>query len=162
VAEYISNEALPSKQKRKYQPRPLDSVNKDEFFAKLKIANPKAAILSLIPGYSLSFLPDTSGLPLFLTELYKPEYLDLPYHELLIKCEEIFNELQVSEEQALNLEKETRDQAKSKLWFKQRAGRITASRFKSVVSTDVAMPSQSLVKSICYPEAFQFNSDATK
>ena len=33
---------------------------------------------------------------------------------------------------------------------------------KSVCRTDVAMPAQSLIMSICYPEAFKFTSATTK
>ena len=48
----------------------------------------------------------------------------------------------------------------SKFWFQQRSGRITASRLKAAVRTDIAQPSQSLIKSICYPESCQFSSKA--
>ena len=59
------------------------------------------------------------------------------------------------------VEKETRKQSKTALWFKYRAGRVTASRMKAVCHTDVTNPAQSLVKSICYPEAFNFTSKQT-
>ena len=60
------------------------------------------------------------------------------------------------------VEQETIQQASSKLWFKFRAGRITASRMKQACHTDPAMPSQSLIKTICYPEAYKFVSKATQ
>ena len=56
---------------------------------------------------------------------------------------------------------ETRDQSKSNLWFTYRAGRITASRMKSVCHTDISNPSQSLIKTIVYPESYRFTSKAT-
>ena len=65
-------------------------------------------------------------------------------------------------EQAVKLETETRGQSSKKSWFLHRAGRITASNFKSVVVTNPCMPSQSLIKRICYPEAFKFTTAATK
>lgn len=59
------------------------------------------------------------------------------------------------------IERETKSQNKSKLWYKYRAGRVTASRMRAVCHTNLADPSQSLIKSICYPEAFQFTTKAT-
>ena len=60
------------------------------------------------------------------------------------------------------VEKAIRSQSQSKLWFKYRAGRITASRMKAVCRIDAGNPAQSLIKSICYPEAFSFSTKATK
>jgi hypothetical protein len=39
--------------------------------------------------------------------------------------------------------------------------RVTASRLKAAVCTNVAQPSQSLIKGICYPEGTSFISKAT-
>lgn len=60
------------------------------------------------------------------------------------------------------LEEATKGQASNKLWFLHRAGRITASQFKAVCHTNPIMPSQSLIKKICYPEAMKFSNEATK
>ena len=54
----------------------------------------------------------------------------------------------------------TRDQSQSILWYKYRAGRVTTSRMKAVCHTKPAYPAQSLIKCICYPEAFNFSSIA--
>ena len=62
---------------------------------------------------------------------------------------------------ALAVEKETRKQYGCKLWFTYRAGRITASRMKAACHTDPNNPSKSLIKAICYPEAYRFVSSAT-
>jgi len=59
----------------------------------------------------------------------------------------------VSAEQAENLEKATKMQSITRLWFRYRARRITASRFKAAVSTNADQPSRSLIKAICYPES---------
>lgn len=64
--------------------------------------------------------------------------------------------------EALNIESQTRDQAKSRAWFDMRAVRITASRFKSAARTDPDNVLKSLIKSICYPQAFKFSSQATR
>ena len=50
----------------------------------------------------------------------------------------------------------TRSQSKSRIWFQQRAGRITASRFRGILHTDCTKPSVSAIKSICYPVMHQF------
>ena len=60
------------------------------------------------------------------------------------------------------IEMETKSRSKSKLWYKYRAGTVTASRMRAVCHTNLADPSQSLIKSICYPDAFQFTSKATE
>ena len=83
----------------------------------------------------------------------------MQYHELLAVCDAI--SLEVTKEMSELVEKETRLQSKSSLWYKYRAGRITSSSIKAVCHTDSTNPSQSLVKSICYPEEFAFTSKQT-
>ena len=83
----------------------------------------------------------------------------MQYHELLAACESI--SLEVTEEMSELVEKITRSQSKSSIWFKYRAGRITSSRMKAVCHADSTNPSQSLVKSICYREEFGFTSKQT-
>ncbi len=60
------------------------------------------------------------------------------------------------------LPKPKRGQAKSHLWLRMRTGQITASKLKAVCSTDPAMPSISLIISICFPELSKFSTEATK
>ena len=67
----------------------------------------------------------------------------------------------VSVEQAKEVELATRTQYKSKLWYRFRAGRITASKAKSACNTDPSKPSQSLVKAIGYPDSCTFSTVAT-
>ena len=66
----------------------------------------------------------------------------------------------MNHEQAQKLEEATRNLHQSKLWFKYRAGRVTASHLKAAVHTDVTQPSQSLIKQICYPESRGGTSEA--
>ena len=68
----------------------------------------------------------------------------------------------MSQEQVYCVEQETRNQSKNLLWFKFRAGRITASLMKRVSKTDPNKPSQSHVKQISYPELVKFTSKATQ
>ena len=70
--------------------------------------------------------------------------------------------VEVTEEMAKLVEKATRSQSQSKLWFKYRAGRITVSRMKEVCHTDAGNPAQSLIKTVCYPEFLTFTTKATR
>jgi hypothetical protein len=131
------------------------------FFEKLNQCNTKPAILSTVPEYALNYVPKSSldCFPSPLQSLFQPKYMELSFPDLLTVCETA--EVQVTAEMAKLVERETRKQSSCKLWFTYRAGRITASRMKYVCHTDPTNPSQSLVKSICYPEAYRFSSKAT-
>ena len=67
----------------------------------------------------------------------------------------------ITPDQIIKMEESTRLQAKYKLWENHRAGRITASNLKAVVSTSADNPAKSLIKKLCYPEACKFSSAAT-
>ena len=83
------------------------------------------------------------------------------HHSSLLKVANE-TELHVTPAQVKAVEAKTRDQAKSRIWFRMRAGRITASKFKSVCYNDPANPSKSLIMSVSYPEVFRFSNEATK
>ena len=130
-------------------------------FENLSLGGTRPAVFSVISGYSEPFIPKFM-LPTFpkpLMSLRQPEYVDLGYDELLALSETIL--LEMTAEMSLSVEKETRLQSQSRLWFTFRAGRVTASRMKSVCNTNPANPSQSLIKAICYPEEFKFDSKQT-
>ena len=75
----------------------------------------------------------------------------MSYLDLLNVCESI--QIQITGEISKAVEKETNY---SKLWYTHRAGRVIASHMKAICHTKVANPSQSLIKSVCYPEASAF------
>ena len=141
--------------------RPPTDGEMGELFEKLSLSGTKPAILSLVSPYSDKYIPKSSldVLPKPLKTLQQPSHLQLPYHELLNMCETV--SIEVTNEMAKSLEKETRSQSKCNLWFKHRAGRVTASCMKQVCHTDVTNPAQSLVKSICYPQELSFSSKQT-
>jgi hypothetical protein len=88
-------------------------------------------------------------------------YMELNYMELmklLEKCHDIQLSITEAECKLKSIEKEMQNQAASKVWFAQRAGRITASKLKAACRTDISKPSKSLIKQICYPEAYKFFS----
>ena len=82
----------------------------------------------------------------------------------LLYCEVYIVSLlfQVTKDQFLSLEAITRNQSLNKTWFSHRTGRITAFTFKSAAVINVAMPSQSLIKRLCYPEAHKFTTASTR
>ncbi|XP_038064512.1 uncharacterized protein LOC119734942 [Patiria miniata] len=136
----------------------------DNFFQQLKGTGVPSAILSLVPAYAADFIPKALQLklPEPLTKLYCAENLKVSYPQLLTKCEAVFNNMTMDVDMCNAIEELTRQQAKTKMWHIYRAGRITASKFKSVVCTDPAMPSAYLIKSICYPAAYSFSTAATR
>jgi len=133
----------------------------EQFFNNLSLCGTKPAVLSLVSPHSDVYVPKIS-LPTFpqpLTSLRNPDHCKLSYPDLLETCENV--SIEVTDDMAQAVEKETRKQSKTALWFKYRAGRVTASRMKAVCHTDITNPAQSLVKGICYPEAFNFTSKQT-
>ena len=102
-------------------------------------------------------LPD---FPKSLTELFDSDAATLPYPELLQKCNEVYDNLFITADQVELVEKHTRKQLSCRVWFQQRAGRVTASRLKCVLNTNISQPSTSLIKSICYPDQQRFTSAA--
>lgn len=109
-----------------------------------------------------SFSHSAAHLPLSLQSLYDPANLQLNYLELIEAGKNLHGILDVSPAQQRHLETITHDQAKSHLWMKYRAGRITASQLFQAVHTDPNKPAISLVLAICYPESAKFTSTATK
>lgn len=97
-----------------------------------------------------------------LSELFDENYINAEEEELKAKCETVFDELSVTEEEVKNCELDTRTQANCKQWFRLRAGRITASKIKAACRTSLDKPSLSLVKDICYPMTKSFSNSATQ
>lgn len=93
--------------------------------------------------------------------LYNQTHKGHDYNTIL-KCLGTFNSTPFSEVEIIKIEDATKDQSQSKLWFKYRAGRITASKFKAVCRTTISKPSLTTIKSICYPEKVKFISKQTE
>ena len=125
-------------------------------FAKLSMCGTSPGILFLVPPYSDNYVPKslTYTFPTPLTEFYNPNLIDAEFDDLRSACDAVF--ITLTEEMSLAIEAATRSQAKCKLWYKYRSGRVTASRMKAVCSTAIENPSRSLIKSICYPDVCSF------
>ena len=134
-----------------------------EFFNSLSSCiGAKPAVLALVPPHCDNYVPTSLApeLPNVLSDHYQTEYLKLGYHELLQKASSI--DITVTTSQALAVEAKTKNQASSRLWFRMRTGRITASKIKAACRTDPASPSLSLIMAICHPETLRFSTSATK
>ena len=128
-------------------PKPTDTELTDLHQQLSKLPG-KPVLLSLVPGFCNDYIPRSEKgiLPHPLTNLFMEEMLEADYSDLLQTCELVFNRLSISLEQTLELEKATRGQHQSKLWFQHRAGHVTASLLKAAVRTDHSQPSRSLIK----------------
>ena len=94
----------------------------------------KPAILSLVPPHAQEYAPK-STLPNFpkpLQSLYQSSFYQLNYAELLSASVEAHDQLNLTTQMVDTVEKEIRDQSRSKLWYRYRAGRVTASKMKAV------------------------------
>ena len=132
------------------------------FFESISKTQVKPAVLSLVPPFNEQFAcKEIDNLPKSLPDrLYREECVVLEYEELLQCCKPVV--LEVTPGECRAIEASTRKQSQSQVWYQQRAGRVTASKLKSVCSTNPATPAKSLVKSICYPEAHKFSTAATR
>ena len=68
--------------------------------------------------------------------------------------------LEISEEHIKKIEISTQAQASSSGFYRHQAGRIGASQCSSAFHTNLAQPSQSLIKTICYPSLYKVNTKA--
>ena len=119
-------------------------VEMELLFAKLSICGTNPGVLSLVTPYSDSFIPKSSQTGIFptpLTEYYNPTLIDVEFDELRNACDAV--SISLTEGMSIAVEAANRLQAKCKLWYKFRSGRVTASRMKAVCSTTIANPSRS-------------------
>lgn len=129
-------------------PVPTDA-EMGSFYADLSKCKSKPVALSLVSPYADSFVLKSQTIPT-IHDLSTPQYQELTYLELLQICHE--KEIILSDDQISQIEKDTRAQSQGTDFFKHRAGRIGASQSKQASHTNPALPSRSLIQSICYPE----------
>ena len=133
-----------------------------ELWKTLDESSGNPGILAIVPGYCQKFIPSilSDKFPILLPGLRKPECFTMPLHDLVKEGEGL--DLSITDTEINNVEKTTQGQSFSKKWFQFRAGRITASKMKSVCHTNPENPSKSLIKQICFPEMSKFSSEGTK
>ena len=148
------------RQSKKNKPVAKPSASEmDEFFAALNDCKIKPVALSLLQPYSEAFVLKSRTIKT-IPDLFDEKYLNAPYDELIKACYEV--NISVTDKEIDIIEKDTINQAKGSGFFRHRAGRIGASISKAASHTDPALPSQSLIKTICYPDLFKFSTAATE
>ncbi|KAJ8270439.1 hypothetical protein GJAV_G00114720 [Gymnothorax javanicus] len=70
---------------------------------------------------------------------------------VLLACEKHMNAVSVTDEQAVAIEKYTRQQHQSSMWYDFRSGRITASKMHAVCATSLERPARTVLMQVCYP-----------
>ncbi|KAK2555743.1 hypothetical protein P5673_022310 [Acropora cervicornis] len=78
----------------------------------------------------------------------------------LKKLNDLTVNLDLNDSELCAIEADTRKQFKGNLFFRHRAGRIGASVSWAVAHSNPMQPSQSLIKSLCYPHLFRVTSKA--
>ena len=161
ATKHATTGSAPARAEKVHRPSRPTQAEMDGFYSQLAQVN-KAAVLSLVPAHCEAFVPKRpTGFPPCLSSLYEENQLGSSFTSLLSHCEDAFSAVTVSEAEARNVETVTRSQSNCKEWFRFRAGKVTASRFKAAARTDCSQPSRSLILSICYPESHQFSNTAT-
>ena len=131
----------------------------DQLYAEHNQCKIKAVALSLIYPFADQFIDQSRSIPV-LSELFHTDNLSLGYSELLAKCIQV--QLNIPAEQIKLVEETTRAQSKGTGFLKHCAGRIGASMSGAVFHTNLSLPSQSLIKTICYPSLYKLNTTAVK
>ena len=131
----------------------------NDFYKSLNCCKIKPVALSLVNPYAEDFILKIRD-ALTVSDLFDKKYLTFEYYELLKACTDI--SINISERDIRLIEKDTRKQSKGASFYHHRAGRIGASISKLACHTNPAQSSQSLIKTICYPNLFKFRAAATE
>lgn len=152
------NKCKPAKKNKVPGVSPTDGEI-DNLMEELDKCKVKPVCLSLVHPYVNQFVLENRCIPTIPYQ-YSSDNMELSYPELLRKFEEV--NLNVTPKQMEVVEKETREQSKGKSFFKHGACHIGASVSGAVAHSNSSQPSQSLIKSICYPHLFNCSTKATE
>ena len=120
--------------------------------------------MALMKEFSETYVPSliNEDLPPVLSTHFDKDLSTAEYDTVMSVCEQKFSIYDINTKKQVAVEERTHKQANSRLWFKMRTGRVTASKFKSACVTDPLKPSDSLIMSICHPELVKFTNEAPK
>ena len=120
------------------QPRsstqPLPDISRETLLNALHGVYPSAAVFTVVPGFQQVKSITHSSEPLIpkpLMSLYDVKYCNMSKEDLRVAAQSL--QLHVSEKEAEFLEKATKGQRASCLWYDHRVGQITASTIGKVV-----------------------------
>lgn len=82
--------------------------------------------------------------------LFMNKFLEHTYLDLLKVCQGI--DFKITTKEQITQAESDKTQAKGTIFFKHRIGRIGASQCKAACNYDPALPSQTLIPSVCYQE----------
>lgn len=136
-----------------------------DFLSNVKaFCDSKPAVMALMKEFSDAYVPSSisEDLPPVLSTYFDKELSTAEYDTVMSVCEQKLLIYDINAKEQVAVEERTRKQANSRLWFRMRTGRVTASKFKSACVTDPLKPSHSLIMSICHPELVKFTNEATK
>ena len=119
----------------------------------------KPVVQNLVQPYSEAFILKSRTIET-IPDLFDEQYLNAPIDELIKACYEV--NISVTDPEIDIIEKDTINEAKDSGFFRHRAGRIGASISKAASHTDQALPSQSLIKTICCLELVKFSTAAAE
>jgi len=124
------------------------NISKEKLLNALHKVYPSAAVFSVVPGYQPVRSPICSPplIPKPLTSLYDPKYSKMAEAQFRMAVQSV--KIEVSDGEAEYLEKATKGQTSSSLWYDHRVGRITASQIGKVVKCAETKFPTSIVNSI--------------
>ena len=149
---------MPKQSLRKFLPH---QDEKQEFYTKLHQTGIDSAILRITPGFCERFIPSVAKIRTALFNFYHENYEQLLCHKLIHACVKEYMKININTNKVELIEKKTREQSKSELWYRARSRVITASNFRACCHTDIAEPSKSLIMKICYPSKSRISIEAT-
>ena len=121
-----------------------------DMFKNLEKENQDCAVFRVVPELCAKYAPKETKLPEPFTSLFSKECVGDSLESIRKKCEEIFQDLSITDSDIENIEFATRKQGDCDVWNKQREGKITASIMYRMLTADPNNPSISLLKEICY------------
>ena len=136
-----------------------------DFLSNVKaFCDSKSAVVALMKEFSDVYVPSliNEDLPPVLSTYFDKELSTAEYDTVMSLCEQKLFIYDINAKEQIAVEERTRKQVNSRLWFRMRTGRVTASKFKSACVTDPLKPSHSLIMSICHPQLVKFANEATK
>ena len=149
----------PKQALRKFLPH---EDEKQQSYTKLCQTGMDSAILRITPEFYERFIPSIAEIRTALFNLYHEKYEQLLYHELIDACVKEYIKININKNEVQLIQKKTREQPKSELWYRARSGVITASNFRACCHTDIAEPSKGLIMKICYPSKSRFSTETAE
>lgn len=134
---------------------PPADVNAFRAYARIKLTKERTSVfLSTFGSFAKNYAPKFN-LPRPLGDLFNPSLIGKPVEFLIEEGARMMDRLKLTKEQITEVENATRGQALSTDWHEQRQGRITASVIKSVMTTTLDNPSNTVVNQICHPHTIR-------